>query len=267
MSQLNQRIRSALIVAAVGGIAVTAAIARPPVVHHFGTDIIHFFERTSMTNEGVVANATGRVDAKQNTQGHADNQNLDITVQNLSNSAPYQLLALVDDDTNYTQIGEFTTDAKGRATVSYRKVGSSHGHSNLGHGRLALPAAVDPVSHLREVAVAVDTNTLVLRADLTSPDSLQYLIKRDISSNSVAALLRIHSNGNRTQFQLQAFGLDATNDYWLVLNGGVVQTNTSDSKGRLNIKSALQVPTEILDLRSVALWDTSSNVVVSTTLP
>jgi len=66
---------------------------------------------------------------------------------------------------------------------------------------------------------------------------------------------------------LLADGLTATNDYLLVLNGGIVQTNSADANGQLRIDSPLAVPTEILDLHSVALWDSASNVVLSTTLP
>jgi len=52
-----------------------------------------------------------------------------------------------------------------------------------------------------------------------------------------------------------------------VLNGGIVQTNRSGAKGRLMISSWLQNPTDILDVRSLALWDSASNIVLSTKLP
>src|SRR5262249_55450899 len=111
-----------------------------------------------------------------------------------------------------------------------------------------------------------NTNTTILTADFTSPDSLQYLIKRDISSNSVSAELRIKATTQQTQFLLTASGLATNTDYLLAINDSPVQTNTSDSNGNLKITSE-QSGLKILQIHSVGLWDTSSNVVVSTTLP
>ena len=56
-------------------------------------------------------------------------------------------------------------------------------------------------------------------------------------------------------------------EYSLALNGIAVETYAADSKGRLVIDSPLEIPTDILDLRSVALWDAANNILLSTTLP
>jgi hypothetical protein len=61
--------------------------------------------------------------------------------------------------------------------------------------------------------------------------------------------------------------LNPTNDYFLVLNDGIVQTNSTDAGGKLTISSLLQNPVDILDLHTVALEDSVSNVVLSTELP
>jgi hypothetical protein len=105
------------------------------------------------------------------------------------------------------------------------------------------------------------------RPRLSSPDKLQYLIKRDLSTNTVEASLRIKATTSKTQFKLLASGLNATTDYFLVLNGAIVQKNSTDAKGRLLINSLLENPGDILDLRSVAVWDSTSNSVLSTTSP
>jgi len=47
----------------------------------------------------------------------------------------------------------------------------------------------------------------------------------------------------------------------------VVQTNNSSAKGRLDIRSLVATPPAILDVLSVDLWDSSSNVVLHTDLP
>lgn len=244
--------------------AATLLATAKDVSRKSGTDILHFFASTTMTNAGVLTNASGSVAVRQNEQGNANNQELDIRAEGLDTNATYQLLAVVDNNTNATQVTTFSTDSSGRAALLYRQFGKGHG---LGHGRTALLAALNPVSEIRELTIADTNSQAVLSADMTMPDHLQYLIKRDISSNSVDASLRIHATTLLTQFRLLASGLNPTNDYFLVLNGGIAQTNTTDAEGRLVIRSLLANPGDILDVRTVALWDTASNVVVSTTLP
>jgi hypothetical protein len=248
-----------VLVAGVAGLAVTPLLAKPHAGH--GTDILHFTIRETMTNEGIETNATGTVQASQAKQGNADNQKLDVIASGLTASTPYSLFVVTTDNTNLTDVADFSTDANGKVALHFRSLGNGHGG---GHNKLALP--VDSVSHLLELDIVNTNAQIVLSADATSPQSLQYLIKRDISTNAVSASLRIHGTTSTTQFELDASGLVATTDYLLVFNGTPVQTNTSDANGSLKITSA-PTPTNILDLQSVALWDTSSNVVVTTTLP
>jgi hypothetical protein len=265
MQKHPKLIRSLLLCTGVA-VAITTLSAASSKRH--GTDILHFFARKTMTNEGVLPSATGHVDAKQNRQGKANNQRLDISLRNLETNATYQLLALLDDDTNLTLVSEFQADSEGRAAIHYRKVGSSKGKGGgLGRGKSALPAVLDPISSIRELTVSLNSTQSVLHADLTAPDKLQYLVKRDVSAGEVDATLHVKATLNKTQFRLLASGLNPTDTYLLVLNGSVVQTNTTDSSGRLLINSLVENPGDILDLHSVALWNSASNVVISTTLP
>src|SRR5215212_1812101 len=137
-------------------VAISTFVIASPGSHGHGTDILHFSVRKSMSNEGVIPDASGRVEANQNKQGNANNQRLKIALQNLAANATYQLLAVVDDNTNYTQVAEFTSDSEGRAALNYRKVGSSHG-KGAGHGKGQLPAALDPLSDVRELAVSMNS--------------------------------------------------------------------------------------------------------------
>jgi hypothetical protein len=251
----------------------TLLLARPssePRRH--GTDILHFFARTTMVDSGSETNAIGRVEAGQNQQGAADIQRLEIFVSGLETNTSYALAALSGADTNFTSVARFDTDARGHAVLRYRRQdtgprGNPAGHHGLGHGRSLLPDVLNPVSHIRELAIVDRSTQAVLTADLTLPDRFQYLIKRDLSTNGVTAFLRIKAGAKRAQFHLRAGGLTPTADYWLVVNGGTVQTNTSDARGRMEISSLMQPPTDILMVRSLALWDTSTNIVFSTELP
>ena len=221
-----------------------------------------------MSNTGVESNkADGLVVASQKKQGRANNQKLSLVLVGLSANTDYELMAAIDTDTNVVDIGPFTTDSRGRAILNYAYLG--HGHGGGKH-HVALPASLDPVSLIREVAVYNSNSTnaeAVLTADLSAPDKLQYLIKRNLGSGQAKATLQIHATNKRTQFRLFANGLTPHANYLLAFNGEVVQANAADAKGRLKIHSLKDTPPYILDVRSVELWDAASNVVYQADLP
>jgi hypothetical protein len=237
-----------------------------------GTSILHFFVRKAMSNTDVTG-ATGRVDAKQNQQGNADNRQLDIVLKHLTPNTPYWLGAILKQDVAeaeegtepaYRSVGTFTTDAKGGATLRYRKTGSSQGKA-LGRGKLPLPADLDPLYEIRELAVldadpaAADPAT-VLVADLTVPDKLQYLVKKAMTTNpdvdaDALGALRVKATVSQAQFRLAAVGLTPGASYVFALNGGMVQTNAADAKGRLMVKTELATPSEVLTIEDVKLLD------------
>ena len=259
-----------------------------------GTSILHFFVRKAMSNADVTG-ATGRVDAKQNQQGNADNRQLDIVLKHLTPNTAYWLGAILKQDVAeaeegtepaYRSVGTFTTDAKGGATLRYRKTGSSQGKA-LGRGKLPLPADLDPLYEVVELAVLTVASpeatppTLaetVLVADLTVPDKLQYLVKKAMTTNPAVdadalGALRVKATVSQAQFRLAAVGLTPGASYVLALNGGMVQTNAADAKGRLMVKTELATPSEVLTIEDVKLLDlvlleggTGDNVVLSADL-
>jgi len=228
-----------------------------------GTDILHFMVIEAMTNNGVEVDAGGVIAASQVKQGNANNQKLTIAVTGLATNAPYELVAAIDNDTNLTDITSFETDSHGDATLDYTSLGNGHGG---GHHAIPLPASLNPVSLVRGVAIFNGSTQLVLSADISAPDKLDYLIKRDLSSGGVKAGLMIQANTTHTHFQLLATGLKPSSPYLLAFNGDVVQTNSTTAKGRLDIHSLEETPPLILDLRSVELLD-GTNVVLHTSLP
>jgi hypothetical protein len=253
-------ITKSVLAAGVTAFAVTSMLAAPHSGNN-GTDILHFSVHKSFQDEGVEPGAGGNASASQNKQGNANNQKLDVSVNGLTADTTYSLFALTSDDTNnLTSIGDFTTDSSGNKILHYRSLGNGHGG---GKSKIALPGNFS-VSSIRELDV-VNTNTVILSADFTSPSSLQYLVKRDISDNGVSASLRIKATTSQTQFKLFASGLVADTGYLLAINGSPAETDNSDSNGNLTITSFSGL--DVLDIHAVALWDTSSNVVVHTTLP
>lgn len=250
-----------LITASIGSVAV---LAKPKAGGGGqGTDILHYAVTKTMSNGGVESNSTGSVQAHQNEQGHADNQQLNISVSGLTGGTTYELL--VNGDTNLADGVSFTTDSNGAAALQYRRQGNGNGGGH-GHGRTPLPPLFNPVSSVAQITVMNSSTQAVLSADMTNPNSLQYLIKRNLNTGNVDASLRIHATTGQTQFRLLASGLDATSNYLLVLNGNVAQTYAANSNGELQI-SSLPYSGGILSLNSLTLWDASSNVLFTTQLP
>jgi hypothetical protein len=251
-----------LLVAGITAFAVTPMLAKPPHGGKHGTDILHFDIHEAMTNDGIEQGATGSVTANENEQGNANNQTLDVVVSGLTPGTNYDLTAITNGSSVTTDLGTFTTDAKGKAAVHLTGLGKGHGG---GKKSTALPDGFD-ISQVLELDVVNAGTQPVLTVDTTAPTSLKYLVKQDISNGGVSALLQIKASSKKTQFSLDVSGLNDSTDYQLVFNGAVVQTNTSDAHGHLKINSA-PTPANILDLQSVALWDMSNTVIVTTTTP
>jgi hypothetical protein len=201
-----------------------------------------------------------------------------VNVRGLDADTSYSLDALLNDDTNLTTGVTFTTDAEGNASINLEDKGHNnnghghghghaYGHNKPGHTKDNLPAALEPVGHINELFVLDSTGTnVVLTADFTTASSFQYLVKRNISSDTVNAELRITANPGKAQVRLSASGL-AAGDYTLQLNDTAAATQTADERGRVDIRTDLANPGDILSVSSVSLIDAGTNVVVSTTLP
>lgn len=260
------------------GIVTALATFLPNASHaaQGGTSILHLLLRETMTNTGADTNASGRVEAKQNKQGRSNHQQLNIFANNLDASAPYQLLALLGDDTNFTHVADLTSDADGKIAVRYRRVdaGNGNGHGNgpkLGRGKSLLPAALNPVTDIRELAIQNSSTQAVLTADFSAPNKFEYLIKRPLTNDGfdsdAAGTLRIKGNGNHATIRIAASNLETNGSYLLLLNGSINETNTTDASGKLATTTSLITPTDILDLRTLSISDAGTNSVLSAKLP
>jgi hypothetical protein len=233
-------------------LATTPAMAKP------GTDVLHFSIHTDLIDTGVEPGATGSVSGNEARQGAADNQKLDVTVSGLTADTAYSLNATSGSGT--VDLLDFTTDANGKASLHLR------GGKGGGKNSNPLPDGF-VLAQVTSLDIVNGSAQSVLTTSGSTPSSVQYLVKRDISANGVTGLLQIKANTKSTKFTLNASGLDPDTDYTLFLNGTQDQVATSDSKGRLKIKSAT-TPDNILDLSSVELRDDSgSTTILSTTLP
>jgi hypothetical protein len=231
-------------------------------------DMLLLLLQTKMSNGGVLSNANGTVDLHENEHGSRANQEIHVNLNHLEAGATYQLTAASGDNSNITSVVEFTADAKGHARLDLRDNGQGTGMGTNGvKGKLPLPADWEPVSTISALAI-VDTNgQTVLTADLTTPEKLEYLVTRDLSTNTVKAKLQINAHTHKALVRVTASGLTPNAAYSLALNGTVAQTGNADKKGKLKLETELPNATDILALQSVALLDDGGSEVVSTTLP
>jgi hypothetical protein len=238
--------------------------AKPPVTRR-GTSVSHYQTRNNLEGTVVGPTAAGTLRLQSNVQGKSAKESFRLRVTGLTATNTYQLLSITGEDTNSIPVGEFTTDRKGRATVSFSKKGNGNGKNNN------LPAELDPLINLRAVGVANSSNETVVVTWINTSTSYQYLVKRNLTSSdtdgTAAGSISLIANAARTKFKLLAGGLSATNEYHLALNGNVVQTASSDEDGRLTISGYPTNAPVVLDLRSLSLVDGSSNVVLTTTFP
>ena len=242
-------------------------LANPPEhSHRGGTTVLHFLARENLQSDADDTNAASWLELRQYAQGRADQQSLELFVKGLETNSPYLLVATTATQSNAQEVAQFQSDNQGRAQLFYRWSATGHGH---GTNRWVdpLPEALNPVCDIRTLAITAASNHVVLTGDLHNAAQLEYLLKRPFANGQVYATLWIRTDRKDGDLRLFARGLSPDTDYFLALNGGISQTNHTDGRGRLAAGAELVSPSDILDLRSVALWDTTSNVVVSTQLP
>jgi hypothetical protein len=278
------QVQKLLVLAAGTALAITALTAysgdkpKGEKGGNHGTDIIHLSVKVQMDNGGIVTNASGSARIDWHQQGNANHQDLAVNVRGLDADTSYDLQALVNDDTNLTSVVSFTTDGEGNASIDLEDKGHNdnghghghghaYGHDKHGHVKVTLPTGLEPVGNIDQLFVLDNTGTnIVLTADFTTANCFQLLVKRNISSDTVNAELRIMANPGKAQVQISASGL-AAGDYTLLLNDSAAVTQTADEHGRVDIRTQLANPADILSVSSVSLVDAGTNVVVSTTLP
>src|SRR5436190_19948655 len=108
-------------------VASVAFLITPAQAAQRGTEILHLFLHKTMSPADVASNTVGRIELRQNQQGHADNQRLRLQLAHLETNAAYHLFAWLGDDTNATYVGPLSSSTKGLARVDYWSVASRRG--------------------------------------------------------------------------------------------------------------------------------------------
>lgn len=235
-----------------------------------GTAILHWHLTQTFPNEGGIPAAGGRLDLKQNQQGKANVQRLDLTLHGLAGQTTYQLLSRRVEETNLTQVTTFQTDPRGAARLRYQLVEAGKNKSR-GKGKLPLENPLHPLSALRELTVADASTQAVLRAELIHPDRMQILIKRLMTNDGVETnawgWLHIKATTREATVAVKAGGLSMAADYSLALNDGIVTSAHTSTNTTAQFKVKLVNPLDILETRTIRVLDAATNSVLSATLP
>lgn len=246
-----------LIVAVAALLPHSDAVAAQSTITHMN------FTTLMTTNSGVGdGNDRGRIGETVTRRNLISNQRLAISLANLVPNTTYQLVALVGDDTNQQSVAQITTDKRGAYKVVYIK----NGKSGIPRGR-AFPLILDPLCNVRELNVVNTNAELVLRAVLTNPDQGRYLTTSALKNTgfipAATGNFRIMETPRVAQFRLTASGLMTSTDYLLLINGSVVQTNTTTVKGKLSLTALPAGSPTGLEIHSLALADsTGTNIVL-----
>ena len=232
----------------------------------------HFLQKHALSNTGVIPGAGGSVQVIQNKPGNVNNQTLNIIATNLGANTTYQLIALMGNNAFFLQVGAFTTDLKGKLALRFLQMDDGNGNVKTnGLGKRPLPELLQPLYNIRELDIQNASDQSVLHADFFAPAQFQYMIKRPLTNDGFDAnawgMLRINGNTNQATVRVTASNLETNTAYFLRLNGNVSGTGMTSKAGKLDVKTLLVTPLDILALRTVSISDSASNSVLSATLP
>jgi hypothetical protein len=231
-----------------------------------GTAVMHYMTRNDLHNTNDPATVVGSLRLQSNEQGRSSKQMLDLRLHGLATNESYQLTALMGDDPNVLVVAtDLVPNRRGHVRVAYKSNGQGGG------GRHPLPESLSPLTDLRALGLDQGATQNVAHAWIADASKFQYIVKRNLTAEdtngTAAGSISLIANHHRTKLRLLAGGLSATNDYHLALNGEIRHTVQTSETGRLEINEWPAEAPAVLDLRSLALWDASSNVVLRTTLP
>ena len=218
---------------------------------------LSFTVSTALKNSGVAAGATGKLSEKYARSGTVVSQQFKLSLNKLLPSTPYPLAGIFNSDTAQTSIASTTSDAKGKASVSYSKTAT-------GSKGTPLPDALNPLINLRELDVLGSGQTL-LSVDITHADKYTYSFKGPMTNTGAIPLavdtLQIKGTPKSTKFGLKVAGLPPMTDFLLAINVTLTQKVTSDLKGKLNLKALPAGSPNALGIHTVTLSNNTSGVV------
>ena len=224
------------------------------------TTTLSYSFSTVFKNSGIAPAIAGKLTGKFKRVGTVNNQQLAISLTNLTPSTTFQIVALLGSDTGATPVASFTSDAKGKFKLTYLKKDGSVIHGTL------LPDVLSPLINVRELDIAGSAGVL-LRGGIAHPDTFSYQFKGPLTNTgavpAATASLQLRGTQKTTQFGLTATGLAPTTGFLVAINVLVTQMVTSDKKGKLAVKKMPPGAPGALDIHIVSLLNLSGIGILS----
>jgi hypothetical protein len=247
------------------GLALAVMLSpRGAVAQSGGSLAMNYTTTTAMVSTSApgfgVTEPTGEVTVRMNTQGSTSDQQIQISLAHLNPNTPYELDALVGDDTNGVSITNFVSSSKGSFNIVYMKNGNTK-------TTRPLPDALNPLCNVVELDILASGPEVILRGILTNPDAGQYAVRGAMTDPGLlpdaSGTLLIQATAQSAQFQLKASGLTPNTNYRLVVNDTIGLPALSSSTGKLTLTNLPAGSPEVLDIQSVALADnTGTNAIL-----
>ena len=225
-----------------------------------GTAVLHYLNRAALQAvAGSKVNGTVRL--QLNEQGGSALQKLDLNASGLNSNTTYLLVVALVGEAEASAVGTVVSDSHGRVRFSLK-----------GGEEENLPPQLDPVTDIVGIGLApLDSTQVLTWAAVNASSNFQYQVERNLTQQDTNATpegsISLEANGSSVNFHLLAGGLVPNSTYRLALNGAVVMTLTSDSGGAVEVTTWPAGAPAVLDLRTLALLDSSNNAVLSTLLP
>lgn len=219
------------------------------------------------------AGASGWAKIEADNEEGAVTASIDLRVQGLPDG-DYVLAVTRASDGSVVTLDQFTlgsSGGSGQQDMQGSESGSESHHQQDGRGsgsevRVDLPADLDPTD-IAQVGVADTSGALLLSGDVANTGStVQYKAHVRLKAgrgapagNGTAAVQTTVRNGKAaSRYSLQAAGVPANSQFYLVVNGKVVARTRSGPRGRVilqNLPAAQRI-------KSLGLSDTRGRAVV-----
>jgi hypothetical protein len=256
-----------------GGLAIALALAQDAgaagSVRLRSRAITHVMVQNQLVPSDLSSNTVGTMRLQFDERGEAIKQTLNLRFAGLQTNSQMGLTTVLGDDPNTIHVLNTTTDSNGRAQFNF--VSQAPRQPVLRGSREALPEILSPLCDVRAICIEDSSGQVIGYAWNWNASNFKFISKRNLTPadplGTAEGTMSLTANPRRATFRLVAAGLPPDSDFNLALNSTVVDTVTSNKRGRLQITGWPTNSIGVLDLRSLALIDSAGNPVLTTTLP
>ena len=235
-----------------------------------GPDTLHYSVRNNVAPTGSGAQTIkGTYQIQYIETGEKVRETMVLRVAGMESNATVSLTAAVGPDpANVVSVAHLPTDKKGRLNMTFMTQSPAPARPSK---IPPVPEALSPLTDVGAICFEDSAGQVVGNAGVQDSQQFQLIVRRNLvpadASGPAAGSINLVANQNRATLTLLAGGLTPETDYLLALNGTAVGVATSDARGNLRARGWPTNAPPVLQLRSLALTDSSGGLILSTTLP